>query len=256
MSFQEKLLLFLSRKPGTNDYERSKGWDIEDAFSILCRVFPNFMETIKGKKILDYGCGTGYQVVTLALNGANFVLGLDINQKALQKGRDLASQFGVEAKVEFCDAFGNNFRDRFDIVISQNSMEHYGDPEKVLNEMKSALRPNGTMLITFGPPWFAPYGGHTYFFTKIPWVNLIFDEKTVMNVRSHFRKDGASKYEEVKGGLNKMSVDKFERLVSDSGMDVQYRKHECVKGMNFMGKLTLVRELLINHVSCMLTKHK
>ena len=254
MRLKEKLLLLLSRKPESNDYEIDVGWNLENALSLLCRVFPKFKTRIVGKRILDYGCGLGYQAVALALNGSKYVLGLDINEKVLQKGPELASKLKVGHQVEFCNKLDDYFIGRFDMVVSQNSMEHFTDPSKVLDEMKTALHQNGIMLITFAPPWFAPYGGHIHFFIKIPWVHLIFDEKTVMNVRSRFRSDGASKYEEIKGGLNKMSVGKFKQLISKNGLEIQYCKYGCVKSINFLGKIPLVRELFINQISCIFTK--
>lgn len=256
MRLKEKFLFLLSRDPESKDYKIGEGWNLENALSLLCRVFPNFKTRIAGKRILDYGCGQGYQAVALALNGAKYVLGLDISEKGLQKGRELARKQSVGHQVEFFNKLDDYFKGRFDIVISQNSMEHFTDPSKALDDMKTALHQNGTMLITFAPPWFAPYGGHTHFFTKIPWVHIIFDEKTIMNVRSRFRSDGASKYEEVKGGLNKMSVDKFEQLISENGLEVQYCKYGCVKSINFLGKIPLVRELFINQISCILVKRR
>jgi SAM-dependent methyltransferase len=132
--------------------------------------------------------------------------------------------------VEFTDKLEDRFKNRFDIVISQNSMEHFEDPivisqnsmehfedpVKILDEMKSALNQDGKILITFAPPWFAPYGSHMHFFCKVPWINILFSERTVMKVRSNFRSDGATKYEEVESGLNKMTVTKFERIVANA----------------------------------------
>jgi len=121
-----------------------------------------------------------------------------------------------------------------------------------MQDMRLALHPAGRLLITFGPPWYAPYGSHMQYFTKVPWVNLLFNEKTVMSVRANFRRDGAKKYEEVDAGLAKMSVGRFERMVSQCGMKVHYKKYECVKGLNFLGRLPGLRELFINHVNCAL----
>ncbi|NQT82853.1 class I SAM-dependent methyltransferase [bacterium] len=257
MRIPEKILLFLSRKPGSSDNPADhKGWNEDNALSLLCRVFPNFINNIAGKDILDVGCGAGWQAVMLAKHGARYVLGLDTNPRAVKAGRDLARTLGVREKVEFTGKLSDRFKARFDIVISQNSMEHFGDPVKVLDYMKSALRPNGTILITFGPPWFAPYGSHMQFFTRMPWVNIIFSEKTVMNVRRHFRNDGARRYEEVESGLGKMSRARFERIVSTSGLSIRYRKLDCVKGMNFLGNLPFVRELFVNHVSCALSRQR
>jgi hypothetical protein len=73
-----------------------------------------------------------------------------------------------------------------------------------------------------------------------------------MNARSHFRNDGANKYEEVESGLNKMTIRRFESTVHSRNLKIRYQKYDCIKGMNWLSKLPLVRELLINHVTVIL----
>ncbi len=63
-----------------------------------------------------------------------------------------------------------------------------------------------------------------------------------------------TRYEEVEGGLNKMSVAKFERLIRECGLRVDYKRYDCVKGINFMGKIPLLRELFVNNISGILAK--
>jgi len=254
MKLSERILFSLSRAPQTRDYDLAReDWSVDNALHILAGAFPDFPRLIAGKKILDFGCGWGYQAVALIKQGARQVVGLDTYLKSLEKARHLAQAHGLtEKQVQFTDKLEQSDRGAFDIVISQNSMEHFVEAVKIVQEMKLALHPAGRLLITFGPPWYAPYGSHMQYFTKLPWVNLLFDEATVMNVRANFRKDGAKKYEEVEAGLAKMSVGRFERLVSQCGMKVQYKKYECVKGFDFLGRLPVLRELFINHVNCAL----
>ena len=256
MNLSERLLLLLSRSPSDEDWPEGKTeWKIDHALSILCRVFPNFLDDIRGKSILDHGCGTGHQSVALVRKGAKYVVGIDPRRKVLEEARKLAKENEVEHQVEFRESFDIRDYDRFEIVISQNSMEHYPDPVAVVEEMKSALTSQGKMYITFGPPWCAPYGSHMQFFTKVPWVNILFSEKSVMNVRSKFRSDGATRYEEVEGGLNRMTVAKFESLISNSGAKVHYRRYDCALGLQLLSKLPRVRELFINHISLMLVRN-
>ncbi|MFH1563676.1 MAG: class I SAM-dependent methyltransferase [Nitrospirota bacterium] len=254
MKYGEKLLFLLSRNPGNDAQIEKEGWTIDNAFSLLCTVFPDFMNEIVDKEILDFGCGFGWQVVAFAKHGAKYVGGVDTNETSLKKAKTLAMEFQIGEMVEFRDRLDESFQGRFDMVISQNSMEHFECPIEIINKMKWTLKKNGKIWITFGPPWFAPYGSHMHFFTKIPWVNIIFSEKTVMNVRKQFRNDGAIRYEEVESGLNKMTVSKFEQIISNSGLKIQYKKYDCVKGINWLGKIPFVRELFINRVSCILTQ--
>ena len=115
--------------------------------------------------------------------------------------------------------------------------------------MASALAPGGRILIVFGPPWFAPYGSHMQFFTPLPWVNLLFGERTVMRVRSRYKKDGARRYEEVEGGLNRMSLSKLEGILDRSGLVVVWSHYRAVKGIRWLVRIPILRELFTSQVA-------
>lgn len=257
MQIAERILLCLSRPAESHHHAQAEHeWNPDNALSLLVREFPDFDNLVSGNRIVDLGCGLGYQSVALALQRNCYVVGIETNHKALRKAIDLAKSSNVaEERLLFIDSVSDEMRNSFDLVISQNSMEHFEDPVAVINEMVSLIHDSGKLLITFGPPWLAPYGSHMHFFCKVPWINILFSERTVMKVRSNFRSDGATKYEEVESGLNKMSVTKFERIVANAKLKIDFRKYSCVKGFNFLGKLPLIRELFINHISCVLTKN-
>jgi|GEM_PF-955908 len=227
--------------------------DLDGALALLRRVFDGFDQMIPGRRVLDFGCGAGLQACAIAKLGAERVIGLETNPKTLGRARQLAGGLGLDGRVEFGETLNSVSEDGFDVVISQNSMEHFADPAGVLAEMRNALAPGGKLLITFGPPWLAPYGSHMRFLTPVPWVNILLPERVVMKLRSRRVRDGAARYEEVEGGLNRMTVHRFETLVNQSGLEVTYRRLDCVKRLNALAAIPLARELFINHVSYVLT---
>ncbi|MDO8467399.1 MAG: methyltransferase domain-containing protein [Nanoarchaeota archaeon] len=253
MGLSERILLMLSKNPG-------KFVSLEDdifgegiSLSKLRRVFPNFLAEIRGKRVLDYGCGYGTETIGLALNGAKYIAGLDINERFLEVARKNSNELSLSERMLFFSGPNEELKEGFDIVLSHNSMEHFSDPYKTTEDMKDFLKPGGQMYISFGPLWLSPRGSHMDF-TEIPWVNVLFDEETVMRVRSKYKDDGAKKYEEVRGGLNKMTVHKFEKLIEGSQLEVIYMKYDCIKRLNFLASIPLAREFLINNVGCILKK--
>jgi SAM-dependent methyltransferase len=252
----ERILLALSRAPGTEDCNcGTEAWDLDTALSLLNRVYAPFTAEIGGKAVLDFGCGFGWQVLALACHGADRSVGIESDPAILEGAKELARRMGsLAGKVEFHRAMHPDLCGEFNLVISQNAMEHFRDPAGTLRLMRQALRPEGRILITFGPPWLAPYGSHMHFFTLLPWVNILFREKTVMAVRRRFRNDGATRYDEIRKGLNKMTLRKFKELVTTSGLRPVYWKLECVKGLDWLAKIPLLREFFVNHVTCMLVK--
>ncbi len=253
MRLGEGILIRLSRDPGTPDNNPEPVPAApSEALRRLHSAIPDLEARIGGRRVLDFGCGRGFQAVALATAGAGAVVGLDTNERLLATGREWAVTQRVEDRVRFTAALGSADEGSFDVVISQNSMEHFPDPGAVLQAIRRALRPGGVLLMTFSPPWFAPYGAHMHYFTPVPWVHLIFSERTVMAVRGRYRQDGATRYEEVEGGLNRMSVAKFERLVRDSGLVMTWRRYVAVKRVPVVTAVPGLRELFVNEVDCVL----
>jgi SAM-dependent methyltransferase len=221
----------------------------DDPLRVLRNHFPGITGKVRGKRVLDYACGDGWQSAALAELGAT-VTGLDINNDTLGRARQL------HANVEFdhVDAFDadKSRRGKYDFVISQNGMEHFSDPKLVLEIMKRALAPGGVMLITFGPPWYSPQGAHMGYFCKLPWMQLLFPEATVMAIRSKYRSDGAKRYPEVESGLNMMSIRRWEQILREAGLEVVKQRYWAVKKAKILTKLPILRELFIGHVTVVL----
>jgi len=258
MKLAERILLYLSRNPESGDYGTRLPWDAgsgDEALELLNNEFSNLSDMLKNKKIVDFGCGKGKQSAYLAGKMDCFVLGLDINTRLLEFAISHAQSMNIpKDKLLFLDKAPDEMLGTFDYVISQNSFEHFSDPREILDVIKRLLNDTGKLILTFGPVWYSPDGPHMSYFCKLPWAHILFSEKTVMNVRARFRNDGATKYEDVEDGLNKMSVAKFEQLMSASGMKIEFKKYHCIKGLNFLRWIPIFRELFINHISVLLSK--
>lgn len=250
-----KLLLSLSRPVDTHDFEAGqRHWTADTALTTLRNAFDDFDDVIADKRVLDFGCGTGYQAVAMIEAGAAEVVGLDIVPALLRRARRHAAEHGVSDRVSFHLGSDQGKIGTFDVIISVDSMEHFVEPATVLETWRHLLRPGGIALVTFGPPWLAPYGAHMHFFTRVPWVHLLFPERIIMDARSRFRADGAERYEEVEGGLGKLTVRRFERLVAESGLACNHLSFTPVCGMRSATRIPLVRELLINNVAAVLQR--
>lgn len=251
----EKILLFLSRKPGTPDYPgRTDRYNLSNALEFACETVPNFLDLIKGKTILDYGCGPGWQAVAMYKQGARQVIGVDIDERWLAHANRLASQEGASHSVRFYRELPKDLWGQFDVVISLSSFEHFSHPEEELATMHAAVAPAGKVIVAFAEPWFSHNGSHMGFFTRIPWVNVFFSEQTILRVRSRFRNDGAMRFEEVTGGLNRMTLAKFESIIRRSGMHLEFTKYYATRGLPLVHRLPVAREFLVSSVGCILRR--
>ncbi len=252
----ERLLLALSRDPGGLDYPTTTAqYTLQNALSFPRKTVTEFDDLVKEKTVLDYGCGPGWQAVAMhRLCGARRVVGIDINNGWLEAGRTLAEREGCAEAVTFSREMPSDLRGRFDLAISISSFEHFNDPASNLEQMRQSVMVGGLVIVTFAEPWFSHSGSHMDFFTKVPWVNVFFLEETVMRVRSRFRKDGAERYEDVEGGLNRMSLAKFERTMKESQMSVECLRYFPTKGLPLVERIPLIREFWVSAATCILRK--
>jgi SAM-dependent methyltransferase len=171
-------------------------------------------EELRDKTVADFGSGQGWQCVELALNGVRNVIGLDIVPAHLESGRRLAAEYGVSGQCSFV----SRVEDKVDVVLSIDAFEHFEDPAAILRKMRDVVKDDGLVLISFGYTWYHPLGGHL--FSVFPWAHLIFTEEALMRWRSEFKTDGATRFGEIEGGLNQMSVARWERLLQESPFEV------------------------------------
>jgi SAM-dependent methyltransferase len=176
---------------------------------------PDIWSRVAGKTVIDFGCGRGEHIVEIAQRGATRAIGYDIREHVLEAGRRLARDAGVADRC----VFTTEPAEKADVVISMDAFEHFSDPAGVLRQMGALLKPGGTILTGFGPVWLHPYGGHS--FSIFPWAHLVFSERAFMRWWSEFKSDGATRFTEIDGGLNGMTVGWFQRLVRESGYVVE-----------------------------------
>lgn len=98
--------------------------------------------SLKGKKILELGCGLGEASVYFAMCGAD-VTATDLSEGMLAVASGVAKQNGVKISTAKCSADQLPFDDKsFDIVYAANILHHV-DIAKTLDEAKRVLKKGG-----------------------------------------------------------------------------------------------------------------
>lgn len=109
------------------------------------RILPQ----IDKPRILDIGCGSGIPTLELAKLGRGEVIGIDIDQPALDKFARKITETGLGKRVQALNRsmLDMDFPDEsFDIIWSEGSLYVIGF-ERGLQEWKRLLRPRGFMVI-------------------------------------------------------------------------------------------------------------
>ncbi|RFF26525.1 MULTISPECIES: bifunctional 2-polyprenyl-6-hydroxyphenol methylase/3-demethylubiquinol 3-O-methyltransferase UbiG [unclassified Wenzhouxiangella] len=103
-------------------------------------------EMVKGLDALDAACGEGYGSHLLATR-AKSVVGVDIGEAAVAHARERYS--GDNLRFEQADATKLPCEDdRFDVVVSFETLEHLEAQETLLAEFRRVLRPDGFLVIS------------------------------------------------------------------------------------------------------------
>jgi ubiquinone/menaquinone biosynthesis C-methylase UbiE len=113
--------------------------------------FSNLIDfnNLKGKKVLEIGCGMGSHASLFAKSGIDYT-GIDITKYAVETTNKRLELFGLNnnAKAKQMDAENMEFKDNsFDFVWSWGVIHHSSNTEKIVNEIYRVLKPEGEVKV-------------------------------------------------------------------------------------------------------------
>jgi 2-polyprenyl-6-hydroxyphenyl methylase/3-demethylubiquinone-9 3-methyltransferase len=131
-------------------------WDKESEFRPLHQINPlrlawiDDLVPLKGKRVVDIGCGGGILADSMARKGAE-VLGIDLAIKALR----VAQLHALEAQTEgvtYREVSAEKLADEqpasFDVVTCMEMLEHVPDPASVVRACAALVKPGGRVIFS------------------------------------------------------------------------------------------------------------
>lgn len=119
--------------------QRKKNFGALDSFSETPGWMPDLGLDLRGKKILDIGCGNGRDLMRPAYEGAAEKWGIDPDERSIEIGMrsfpDLRLTCGYAEHLPFPDAY-------FDLVTAQVSLPYANLPQ-AYREIARVLKPAG-----------------------------------------------------------------------------------------------------------------
>ncbi|MBI2668872.1 class I SAM-dependent methyltransferase [Candidatus Woesearchaeota archaeon] len=110
---------------------------------------------LKGKKLLEIGCGSGEQAVYFATHGTGVTV-IDVSRESLRATERRAKARRVQLAVQQMNAEDLKFKDQeFDLVYINSVLMHV-DTEKVMKECARVLKKGGRLVI-IEPLQYAPF---------------------------------------------------------------------------------------------------
>lgn len=100
---------------------------------------------IRGKRVLDAGCGVGYGSRLLAQEGALAVVAVDISADALAIARSQFAHPSVSYLQDDCEVLAN-VAGCFDVIISFENIEHLRNPSLFATRSAELLNADGLLI--------------------------------------------------------------------------------------------------------------
>jgi SAM-dependent methyltransferase len=147
LTYQRERAIQISRILRTDDsvverYRNPKRWKLFTKEFIF-----KTLGDIRGKKVLDFGCGEGHLCTQLGLLGAR-VTGIDISPELIELAQRRAEMDNVESSVELKvrDILeGEPELEQFDFVVCTDALHHV-DLTAVLQRLYLSLKPGGKLI--------------------------------------------------------------------------------------------------------------
>ncbi|WP_343597755.1 bifunctional 2-polyprenyl-6-hydroxyphenol methylase/3-demethylubiquinol 3-O-methyltransferase UbiG [Acinetobacter sp.] len=134
-----------------------KWWDQHSEFKPLHQINPlrlnwidEHAEGLRGKKVLDVGCGGGILAESMARRGAD-VLGIDMGEAPLAVAQLHAQQHqvnNIQYKQIPVEQLAEEQAGQYDIVTCMEMLEHVPNPASILQACQRLVKPNGYVFFS------------------------------------------------------------------------------------------------------------
>ena len=133
----------------------SRWWDPNSEFKPLHQINPLRLDWIdglaqlRGRQVLDVGCGGGILAESMAKLGAQ-VKGIDLAEKPLKVAQLHGLESGVTVDYEAiaAEALAEREASRFDVVTCMEMLEHVPDPSATIAACAALTKPGGWVFFS------------------------------------------------------------------------------------------------------------
>jgi ubiquinone/menaquinone biosynthesis C-methylase UbiE len=110
-------------------------------------AFRELLPDLKGKTILDLGCGFGESCKWYVTKGAEKVIGIDISENMIKKAKECFS----DKKIEYVNISMEEFdfpKNYFDSVFSSLAFHYVDNFDSLLKKIRYILKSNGELVFS------------------------------------------------------------------------------------------------------------
>lgn len=112
---------------------------------------------MKGKWMLDLGCGYGWHCKYAVEQGAEGVVGIDLSEKMIRKARQINSDQRIDYRIAALEDFDYSAQ-QFDVVLSSLTFHYISSFDDICSNVNLSLKSGGEFIFSVEHPIFTAQG--------------------------------------------------------------------------------------------------
>lgn len=209
---------------------------VDNARAYVLPFINNAMPVQKEMSLLDIGCGDGGVLLPFLEMGCK-ATGIELDVEKSNHARNFLAEFIRTGQAEIInlniyeEAALQDYREKFDIIILKDVIEHIPDQSRFIPYMKQFLKPGGVVYFGF-PPWQMPHGGHQQvcrnrFLSVLPYFHLLPASlyTSILRIGGEYETTIKELLEIKSTGI---SIERFEKLALVGGYSIVASTHYLI----------------------------
>ena len=120
------------------------------SYTIEWPCVQELLPDLRGKSILDFGCGTGIFTFLLETYYPARIVGIDLSEEMLKiaKAKGAEKRSAAEFRLGDAGKLASYFEDTFDLVFSSTTTHYLSDLQELFENITRVLKDDGTCILS------------------------------------------------------------------------------------------------------------
>ena len=147
------------------NFKEKRESDINFNECIETPIFLAMLPDLRGKKVLDIGCGMGQHAKQYSDMGADSILGIDISEKMLEYAKEHNSAKNITYKQMAFEDIGG-LSDRFDLVTSSLAFDYAENFDELMKNVYDLMEDDAYFVFSMSHPMATAWDGEYPRYTR------------------------------------------------------------------------------------------
>lgn len=143
----KKLQNMYDKESFFEDYQNMRETHVNANELLEIPVIKSMFPSVKGKSVIDLGCGDGSMTKYILSRGAREVLGIDLSKNMIEAAEKNNNSAKVSFKVMPLEGI-SRIKQKFDVAYSSLAFHYVEDFNKLAKDISKLLQPGGVLVFS------------------------------------------------------------------------------------------------------------